>query len=488
MSSLEELRNERIKKLKKLKKEGINPYPVNVYCNQTIEYIQKNFSKLESKKTPLTICGRIMAIRKHGGALFADLDDGTGKLQVYIKKDIIGNNSFDLFIETIDVGDFIEAVGNLFITKKNENTLKTSKWRVISKSLRPLPDKWYGLQDTEERFRKRYLDILINQDVKKRFRMRSSIIREIRNFLDNEDFLEVETPMLQPLAGGATAKPFKTHHSALNIDLFLRIAPELYLKELLIGGFTKVYELGRNFRNEGIDIIHNPEFTSIEVYEGYSTPTKQMEFVENLLKSIIKNVVGSLSVEHNGGMIDFSKKFNTITFWDLLKQYTNIDKNDFNNREDLIKKAEQFNLKVVDFDGPEKILDAIYKKACRPKLIDPIFIIDYPVEFSPLAKKKESDNSLIDRFQLIAGGFELVNGFAELNDPIEQEERFSEQKLKKDAGDEEAQSKDEEYINAMEYGMPPAVGWAIGIDRLVMLLTNTKNIKEVIIFPTMKPK
>lgn len=487
MASLEELRNERIEKLKKLQDKGINPYPVSVSCDETLADIHKNFDKLLSKKKELCVCGRILAIREHGGSVFVDIHDGTEKLQVYLKKDEIGEESFNLFLDTIDIGDFIDATGELFVTKKEEASLKASKWRIVSKSLRPLPDKWHGLSDVEERFRKRYLDILMDEEVKNRFIFRSLIIREIRNYLDDKNFLEVETPMLQPLPGGATAKPFKTHHNALDMELYLRIAPELYLKELLVAGFKKVYELGRNFRNEGIDVTHNPEFTSIEVYEAYSTPKEQMELIEELFKNVIKQVTGNFSIEHDGTTIDFSK-FEHMTFAALMKKYALINESEFNNREELVKKAAQFNLKIEDFEGPEKILDAIYKKVARPKLTNPTFITDYPAAFSPLAKRKDGNPELIDRFQLIAGGFELVNGFSELNNPLEQEERFKEQEEKRTAGDEEAQKKDEEYITAMEYGMPPATGWAIGIDRLVMLLTDTKNIREVIIFPTLRPK
>lgn len=486
--SLDDIRNERIKKLEILKEKGIDSYPVSANRDFLIADVLKNFSKFAKKKKQSFLCGRTMAIREHGGSIFFDINDGSSQMQAYLKKDEVGEEQFSLFTKTIDIGDFVELKGNFFITKKKEKTIKVYQWRMTAKSLRPLPAQWYGLQDTEERFRKRYLDLLMNKEVKKRFLLRSKIISEIRNYLDKEGFLEVETPILQPVAGGALAEPFKTHHNALDMDLYLRIAPELYLKELLIGGITKVYEIGRSFRNEGIDATHNPEFTSIEVYEAYKDAQYLQKFIEKIIKAITKKVLGKNDIEFNGNKILMSKKFNILSYYDVLKKYALLLDPANSSREDIVLKAKQFGIDVKDFETKEKIMDNLFKKLCRPKIIQPTFVIDYPVGTSPLAKRKPKENDLIDRFQLIIGGLEIVNGFSELNDPIDQKERFAEQDKAKEKGEKEISPSDEDYLEAMEYGMPPASGLGIGIDRLVMLLTDTYNIREVILFPTLRPK
>jgi len=488
MATLDELRSERIRKLTILKDKGINPYPTKTNKELTLSEVAGDFSKLSKRKKPLTVIGRIMAIRSFGGSIFIDLYDGTGTFQVYLKKDEIGDKAFRLFTETIDIGDFIEATGSLFVTKKKEKSLLAVSWRILSKSLRPLPEKWHGLQDVEERFRRRYLDIVMSPVVRDRFIVRSKIIEAIRTSLNKEDFIEVETPMLQTVAGGATARPFVTHHNALDVDLSLRIAPELFLKELLVAGYSRVYELGRSFRNEGIDVTHNPEFTTIEAYAAYETPETEMARIEKLINGVVTKVLKKKDVSYGEEVIHFSKKFAVVPFAKLVKQYMLIGENDLMNREVLSLKAKQFGISPASHEGPEKILDNIYKKIIRPKIIDPTFIVEYPAAFSPLAKRIEGKEGYINRFQLVIGGTEIVNGFAELNDPLEQEARFVEQEAKRKEGDEEAQIKDMEYIEALEHGMPPATGWGLGIDRLVMLLTDTKNIREVIIFPTLRPK
>ncbi|MBI4692199.1 MAG: lysine--tRNA ligase [Candidatus Terrybacteria bacterium] len=475
--SLEDIRNERIRKLNLLKEKGIEPYPVSVERDFSVAEILKNFSKLSKKKKPFFVVGRIMAMRMHGGAGFFNINDGSASIQAYIKKDDIRTEQFDLFNDTVDIGDFVELRGTLFITKTKEKTIKVSQWRIIAKSLRPLPEKWYGLQDIEEKFRKRYLDLLMNDEVKQRFLLRSKIISEIRNFLDKENFIEVETPILQHLAGGALAEPFKTHHNTLDMELYLRIAPELYLKKLLIGGFEKVYELGRNFRNEGIDATHNPEFTMIEVYEAYQDAEGLRKFIEKIIKALIKK----LSKKN-------LKKFNTISYFDVLKRFALITDIEKASRDSLILKAQQFGIKVETFESREKIMDNIFKKICRPKIVQPTFVVDYPAGSSPLAKRKEGNWEMIDRFQLIIDGVEVANGFSELNDPIDQRNRFIEQDKAREKGEKEVSPSDEDYLEAMEYGMPPASGFGIGIDRLVMLLTNTHNIREVILFPILRPK
>jgi lysyl-tRNA synthetase class 2 len=487
MSSLEEVRSERLKKLNILKEKEIEAYPISCKRDVSTAEAVKGFTKLKSKKK-LHLAGRVMTIRAHGGSIFFDINDGSGGVQGYIKKDEIGDEKFSLFEQTVDMGDFLELQGQLFLTKRKEKTLLVSDWKMLAKSLRPMPDKFHGLQDVEERFRKRYLDLLSNEEVKNRFILRSKIITEIRSFLNENDYLEVETPVLQSLAGGASAQPFLTHHNTLDMDLYLRIAPELYLKKLLIGGFQKVYELGRNFRNEGIDMSHNPEFTMLEFYEAYADAPKQRDFVEKLLKAVIKKIFKKTSVVYQEQTVDFSKKFTTISYGDLFKKHILISNPETATREDFSLKAKQFGIDFAPSESKEKIMDGIFKKLIRPKLIQPTFVIDYPVNYLPLAKKIEGSSTLVDAFQLYAGGLELGKAFSELNDPIDQAERFANQEKERAAGDTEAQPSDKEFIEAMEQGMPPAGGVGIGIDRLTIFLTNTPNIREVILFPTLRTK
>ena len=488
MASLEEIRDERIKKLNALKRAGIDPYPVSTTIGLSLEEAVSGFNVIVKKKKSIVLGGRIKAIRGQGAIIFFDMYDGTGSIQGLIKKGELDDKLQTLFVETADIGDFIEIKGKLFVTKRKEKTLLVSDWKMLAKSLRPLPDKWHGLQDVEERFRRRYLDTLMSPEVKERFVVRSKIITALRNALNESGYLEVETPILQPLAGGALAEPFKTHHNALDIDLYLRIAPELYLKELLVGGFPKVYEIGRNFRNEGIDVTHNPEFTMLEFYESFSDAAKQRVFVEKLIKLVMKATTKKTSLPYDNTTIDFSKKFTVVSYFDLLKRYALILNPESISREELRIKANQFGVHVDDKDSTEKIMDNIYKKLCRPKLIQPTFITDYPKAFSPFAKQSAEDPTLIDRFQLVVGGLEVVNAFSELNDPIEQRERYMEQDKKRRGGEADVSPSDESYLEAMEYGMPPAGGVGLGVDRLVMLLTDTKNIREVILFPTLRPK
>ncbi|MEK9183866.1 MAG: lysine--tRNA ligase [Patescibacteria group bacterium] len=488
MSTFEEIKEERIKKASILKKKGINPYPVSSHHKDFgVAKITAGFAKLSKKKEPLFIVGRVMAMRSHGGSVFFDINDGSASIQAYIKKDEVGEGQFSLFFATLDVGDFIEVSGHLFLTKKKEKTIKVSEWKMLAKSLRPLPEKWHGLQDIEERFRKRYLDILMNDEVRQRFLLRSKIISEIRKFLNGQEFLEVETPILQTLAGGALAEPFKTHHNALDVDLYLRVAPELYLKKLLVGSFTKVYEMGRNFRNEGIDATHNPEFTMLELYEAYRDSNYLKGFTEKFLKNLVKSIFSKNEVKCGGNKISFSKKFVEISYFDAFKRFILMSDVESATKDDFALKAKQLGVKVEDFESKEKIMDNIFKKI-RPKIIQPTFITDYPTEFSPLAKRKEDNYKLIDRFQLIINGMEIVNGFSELNDPFDQRERFKEQDKARARGEKDVSPSDEDYLEAMEYGMPPAAGLGMGIDRLIMLFADVPNIKEVILFPTLRPE
>jgi lysyl-tRNA synthetase class 2 len=488
MSTFDEIKNVRLTKLGALKDKGMSPYPVETPAFISLEVTIFNFNKLTKANKSIGVVGRVMARREHGGSIFCDISDGGNKLQVYFKKDSLGDKVFDSFRDLVDVGDFIHTKGKLFLTKRREKTLEVVAWTMLSKNLMPLPEKWHGLADTEERYRRRYLDILMNEEVRARFVNRSKIIGELRSFLGDAEYMEVETPILQSLAGGATAIPFKTHHKALDIDLYLRIAPELYLKELVAAGFPKVYEIGRNFRNEGIDATHNPEFTMLEFYEAYSDAAKQRAFVEKMLKYLAKKMLVKSRVMYGEVEIDFSQKFSITTYADLIKKYTLIPDPIGAPLADIALTAKRLGVDVQSHDSKEKILDNVYKKFCRPKLIQPTFIVDYPTHMLPLAKRKQDNDAVVDAFQLVAGGVELVKAFSELNDPIDQRVRFSKQEEKRQAGDLEAQAADEEFLEAMEYGFPPMGGVGIGIDRLTMLFTDTQNIREVVIFPTLRPK
>jgi len=385
------------------------------------------------------------------------------------------------------LGDFIEIRGILFKTKRGEKTIEAADFHMLAKSLLPLPEKWHGLKDVEERFRKRYLDLIFNEDVKKKFETRSLIIKFLREFLEEKGFLAVETPILQPVYGGARAKPFKTHLNAMNMDLYLRIAPELYLKRLLIGGFEKVYEIGKCFRNEGVDRSHNPDFTMLEFYWAYADYKDLMKLTEQMFAYVLKKVFGKLEIEYEGKKINFKPPWKRVEFFQFFKKTTKIDLEEI-NRTALVKEAKKLGL-VIEKNLPKiEIIDEIFKKVCRPKIIEPTFLIHYPVGFQPLAKALERDSSKLANFQLIAAGVELLNAFSELNDPMEQKRRFEEQEKFFKQGFEEAQRKDKDFLEAMEYGMPPTAGFGMGIDRLVVLLTDSHALREVILFPTMKSK
>ncbi len=487
MASLEEIRAERLKKLELLKEKGINPYPIATKRSMSVADALLSFTKFARANKKLTLAGRVIAIRGQGALAFINIQDGEGMIQGFLKKGEVKADLLELFQDTVDIGDFIEITGTLFVTKRKEKSLLVKEWRMLAKSLRPLPDKWHGLQDVEERFRRRYLDLIVSPEVRARFILRSKVITEIRSFLNDANYMEVETPLLQSIAGGALAEPFKTHHNALDIDLSLRIAPELYLKQLLIGGYPRVYELGRNFRNEGIDMTHNPEFTMLEFYAAYETAETQMVFVEKMLKTLVKKVTKGTKIKVGEDTVDFSKKFTVVSFLELFKRYASIENPEAMKRDEWRLSAERHGVRVEGHDSVEKIMDNIYKKTCRPKIIQPTFIIDYPAGFSPFAKKQEVNPSLIDRFQLVIGGIEFVNAFSELNDPIDQRARYEEQDKKKKGGEGDVSPSDEDFLEAMEHGIPPASGVGIGIDRVVMLLTNTRNIREVLFFPTLRP-
>lgn len=484
--SLEDIRNERIKKLELLREKGIDPYPAAAVRTHKIGDLLKKFSSLERSQKQISVAGRVAAKREHGGSMFLDIKDASGKIQVYLKEDILAE-SYRLALGTIDIGDFIIVVGKVFTAKKGEKTVETAEWSMLSKSLRPLPEKWHGLQDVEERFRRRYLDLLMNDEIRARFELRSRVVEAVREFHQKNGFLEVETPMLHPLPGGALARPFATHHNALDIDLYLRIAPELYLKRLLVGGFERVFEIGKCLRNEGIDLSHNPEFTMLECYAAYWNEEDMLGFVENLLVLLAKKFGKKGEITHDTKRILFKKPFSRIMLKDLLARYAQITDYGRETRDSLATRARQLGIETKPYESKGKIADEIYKKICRPHLVQPTFVTNHPLEISPLAKKFEKLEE-VRRFQLIAGGLEIANGFAELNDPLDQRARFEAQEKELAGGEEEAHRVDEDYIEALEYGMPPTAGLGIGIDRLVMLFTDTKNIREVVFFPTMRPK
>ena len=486
--ALEDIRNTRLAKLKQLRAVGIDPYPATTSRTHTIEEALASFDSLAASGKAVVVAGRVRAVRGHGGSTFVDLEDGSGNIQVYMKKDILGDTNYQLFIDTVDIGDFIEATGTLFLTKKEEKTVETAGWGILTKTLLPLPEKWHGLQDVEERYRRRYLDLIMNPEVRARFRTRTQVVSAIRVFFDSEGFMEVETPMLHPIAGGALAHPFITHHSALDISLFLRIAPELYLKRLLVGGFATVYEIGKNFRNEGIDMTHNPEFTTIEHYSAYWDEATLTNFIERCIRFIFGRVGLKDMLVFDGKTISCADPCVRLPLTEALKQYAGIEDYENESQESLVARARELEIEVDPTQAKGKISDEIFKKACRPNIINPTFITNHPADISPLAKQRKDNPKEVRRLQLIMGGVEFTNGFAELNDPLDQRNRFMEQEIGREKGDEEMHAMDEDFVEALEYGMPPAAGNAISIDRLTMLLTDTRNIREVLLFPTMRPR
>jgi len=485
MATIDEIRKTRLKKLRAIKAAGFLVYPSQTKRTHTCLQSLENFSKFSKEEKEIVLAGRILSLRQHGGLIFTNIQDGASTIQILFKKDRLGEKSYQFFMDNFDIGDFIEARGILFTTQKGEKTLEVADYKMLVKSLLPLPEKWHGLQDVEERFRKRYLDLIFNKDVRKNFETRSKIIKEIRAFLDGEGFLEVETPILQPLYGGASARPFKTHLNALDIDLYLRIAPELYLKRLLVGGFEKVYEIGKCFRNEGIDKAHNPDFTMLEFYWAYIDYKELMKFTEKLIATLIKKITGGMKIVYEGKEIDFTPPWPRFEYDKLLKKYAKIDTEEI-NLEALKKEAKK--LGIEPNGGKPEILDEIYKKTCRSKLWNPAFIIQYPASAFPLAKPLDDNPGKSGSFQMVVAGSELVKAFSELNDPLLQRQRFEEQEKILKEGFEEAQRLDEDFIEALEYGMPPAAGFGMGIDRLAALLTDSHSLREIILFPTMRQK
>jgi lysyl-tRNA synthetase class 2 len=486
VNEISEIQKIRLNKLEEIKKMGVAPFGKSFSLTHNLQQIKDNFEELENHD--VKIAGRIMAIRGHGKAAFFDIQDQTGRLQMYIKKDGVTEETFQLY-KLLDIGDIVGIEGQVFRSKKGEISVAVSDLTLLSKSLRPLPEKWHGLKDTDIRYRQRYLDLITNPEVKQTFLLRSKIITTMRRYLDERGFIEVETPVLSPIAGGAAARPFITHHNALDIDLYLRIATELYLKRLIVGGFEKVYEIGKDFRNEGISIKHNPEFTMMELYQAYADYKDMMDLMEDMVAYIAKEVLGTTKVNYQGEEIDLTPPWKRMTMVEAVKHYTDIDFSQVKSDEEARDIARKLHIEDVDDDATKgKILNLIIEEKVEANLVQPTFIYDYPIEISPLAKKIEDNPNFTYRFEAFITGREMANAFSELNDPIDQKERFLQQLKEREAGNEEAHAFDEDYIIALEHGMPPTGGLGVGIDRLVMLLTDSYSIRDVILFPTMRPK
>jgi lysyl-tRNA synthetase class 2 len=490
VEEINELIKQRIRKVEELKEMGVKPYgePFSAADHAAAlldKYRETSKEDLETAPVECSLAGRIVAMRDFGKAAFAHIQDGTGRIQIYLKKDVLGEGY--RLLKKLDIGDIIGLKGRLFRTKTNELTVEVAAVQLMAKSVRPLPEKWHGLKDVETRYRQRYVDLIVNPEVRENFARRSAIIRGVRDFLETKGFIEVETPMMHQIPGGATARPFKTHHNALGIDLYLRIAPELFLKRLLVGGYERVYELNKNFRNEGISTKHNPEFSMLEFYIAYKDYNYLMSLTEELITGVAMKAVGTLKIPYGDDTIDLTAP------WPRIPMLESLVKNGV--PEDILGDAEkakawgrQNRIDIPDGSSLGKILDEIFKEKVEPGLVQPTFIIDHPVELSPLAKRKADNPALVERFELFVCGRELANAFSELNDPFDQKERFLDQVKAKQAGDEEAHWMDEDFIRALEYGMPPAAGEGIGIDRLVMLLTNSQSIRDVVLFPQLKPE
>ena len=490
MDETSELIQQRVKKLESLRRDGIDPYPNDFRVTHTSKDLHEAFDslpdeELKSVGETFRLAGRIMAIRDFGKASFVQIQDRKGRIQVYIQKDIVGESAFQLF-KTFDMGDFIGLDGKIFRTRTRELTLQAQSFRLLVKSLRPFPEKWHGLTDIEARYRQRYLDLIANPKVKEIFLTRIKAIQMIRNFFAQRDFLEVETPMLHPIPGGATAKPFKTHHNALDMELYMRVAPELYLKRLVIGGLERIFEINRCFRNEGISTQHNPEFTMLEFYQSYATYENMMKMTEELLGSMVKEIHDGLHLTYQGKDLDFTPPWTRIRYEESLLEYGKVDAAVLKEPSKAVELAKRLGLELKRGTSHGKVLDDLFKELVEPHLLQPTFVTHYPTEVSPLSRRNAKDPDVVDRFELFVAGREIANGFSELNDPIDQRERFVQQL--KERGDEAdaVLILDEDFLRALEFGMPPTAGEGIGIDRLVMLLTDSPSIRDVIFFPLLR--
>ena len=484
LTEQEQVRREKVEKIR----EFCNPYPEKYEITHEI----KDAKKLDDETKDVSVAGRIVFMRKMGKMSFLTIRDIEEKIQLSIKIDMVGEDNYKFFKENIDIGDFIGARGEVFTTHTGEKTIRVDSFKFLGKALKPLPEKFHGLTDQEACYRQRYVDMIMNQDTRDRFLIRIKFIKELRNYLDNLGYMEIETPILNNKASGATAKPFKSHHNALDMDVYLRIAPETYMKRAVIAGINKVYEIGRCFRNEGIDQTHLQDFTMIEAYQAYYNYKDNMKLIQNMLQTIIKNVFGTLKITIGDNEIDFDGDWPVVSFRDLLIKYSNIDINIYNTKEKLLDKIKEDKIELesetpIENLGYGNLVDVLYKKVARPSMVGPLYLTEHPLDLSPLARNNDDNPNITDRFQLVVNGAEIVNGYSELVDPIEQENRLLEQARLKESGDEEAMEMDYDYISAMEYGMPPISGWGMGIDRVVQLLTNSENIKDVVMFPLMKP-
>lgn len=471
-------------KLAALREKGIDPFGAAFEASHKSQEIIANFEELEEQQ--VAIAGRIMSKRGHGKACFLDVHDFSGKMQVYVKIDDVGEEQFEL-LDLLDVGDILGVNGYVFRTRRGEISVHAQKLTVLTKSLHPLPEKWHGLKDIEMRYRQRYVDLIVNPEVKDTFVKRSQIISAIREFLNGRGFLEVETPTMHNIAGGAAARPFITHHNALNIDLYMRIALELHLKRLIVGGMDRVYEIGRVYRNEGIDMRHNPEFTLLELYQAYTDYEGMMELTENMVAFVAQKVLGTTTIVYEGTEINLAPQWKRMTMTEAVKEYSGVDFDEVADDETARALAKERHIEIEPHYTKGKILSLFFDEYVEEHLIQPTFITDYPIEISPLAKKHSNNPLLTYRFEAFVYGRELGNAFSELNDPIDQRERFEQQMLERERGDEEANMMDEDYVTALEYGMPPTGGLGIGIDRLAMLLTNSSSIRDVLLFPAMRP-
>jgi lysyl-tRNA synthetase class 2 len=479
------LTQSRLTKLERIRAAGVDPYPLRVRRSHTVSQARDAFESEAGATGIFDLAGRLTALRGMGKAMFGDLRDGSGRIQIYLKKDILGDEQF-AFLENMDLGDYLQVTGPLFRTRTGEVTVEVTGFTMLGKSLLPLPEKWHGLKDVEIRYRQRYLDLLANPEVGATFRVRSKAVSAMRRFLDGRGFLEVETPILQPLYGGATARPFTTHHNALDRQLYLRIATELYLKRLLVGGMDKVYEIGKNFRNEGIDAEHNPEFTVMESYEAYADYLGVMRMVEEMVAYIATESLGSTTITWDGSEISLDPPWLRVTMRQAIMDRTGIDILVASSLQSLRQAVADGGIRLEAKPTWAKTVDELFSEQVQPHLLTPTFITEHPLELSPLAKRKPDDPRLVERFEGFVGGMELANAFTELNDPLDQLERFQEQARQRAAGDDEAQPLDEDFITALMHGMPPAGGLGIGIDRLVMVLTGQRSIREVILFPQLR--
>ena len=484
-SEQELVRREKVEKIR----EVCNPYPERYEITHEI----KDVKNLEDGTTNVRVAGRIVFMRKMGKMSFLTIRDIEGKIQLSIKVDMVGEEKYKFFKENFDIGDFIGASGEVFTTHTGEKTIRVDSFEFLGKALKPLPEKFHGLTDQEACYRQRYVDLIMNQETRDRFLIRIKFIRELRNYLDNLGYMEIETPILNNKASGATARPFKAHHNALDMDVYLRIAPETYMKRAVIAGLPKVYEIGRCFRNEGIDQTHLQDFTMIEAYQAYYNYKDNMKLIQNMLQTIIQNIFGTLTIQIGDKEVDMSGDWKSVSFRELLIKYANIDINEYNTKEKLLAKIKEDKIELesetpIENLGFGNLVDVLYKKVARPYMVEPVYLTEHPQELSPLARTNDDNKNISDRFQLVVNGAEIVNGYSELVNPMEQEQKLLNQAALKDAGDEEAMEMDYDYISAMEYGMPPISGWGMGIDRIIQLLTNSENIKDVVMFPLMKPQ